>query len=265
LDTNASTGARACIAAKEAGLDIAGTFFRFSAEPYTAAKARLVEETGCRAASFYSAGEIGHIGLPCGNPAAVDEVHLMTDKVSMIERPKQVGDSGLQVGALLFTTLLPSCPKIMLNVESGDYAVTGERRCGCLLERIGFHHHLHEIRSFEKLNSAGMTFLGTELIALVEDVLPARFGGTPIDYQFVEEEEDGLPKVSLVVSPRLVRINEQDVINAVLAELRACPGGGLMSDVWREGKTLRVVRREPYSTGAFKLLPLHILGKASGG
>lgn len=130
----------------------------------------------------------------------------MTDKVGMIQRPKQVGDGGLCVGALLFTTLLPSCPKVMLNVESGDYAVAGERRCGCQLERMGFHRRLHEIRSFEKLNSAGVTFLGTELIALVEEVLPARFGGSPIDYQFVEEEEeeeDGLPRVSLVVSPRL--------------------------------------------------------------
>jgi hypothetical protein len=36
-----------------------------------------------------------------------------------------------------------------------------------------------------------------------------------------------------------------------------------MADTWRESGTLRVQRREPYTTGAFKLLPLHILGTTS--
>lgn len=259
FDTNSSTGARVCLAAKEAGLDISGTFFRFSAEPYTPARARLVKETGCRAASHYSAAEIGYIGLACGDPQAIDEVHLMEDKAGVIERQKQVGDSGLRVPALLFTTLLASCPKIMLNVELGDYAILERRRCGCLLDRMGFHRHLRDIRSFEKLNSEGMTFLGAQLIALVEEVLPARFGGGPLDYQFVEEENDGLPKVSLLVSPRLGPLNEQEVVDTILEQLKACPGGRLMTDVWRGGQVLRVLRREPYMTSALKLLPLHIL------
>ena len=265
MDTNASTGVRICIAAKEEGLDIAGSFFRLHSEPYTAAKARLVEEAGCRAASFYSAAEIGYIGLACGDPEHVDEVHLMTDKVAMIRRQRQVGASGLKVDSFLFTTVLRSCPKLMLNVEIGDYGIGRERRCRCLLDRTGFHLHLHEIRSFEKLTSAGVTFLGAELITLVEEVLPARFGGHPIDYQFMEEEENGLPLVSLLVSPRLERINEREVVETVLSRLRTVPGGGMMSDVWRNADTLRVVRREPYATGALKLLPLHILRGSRGG
>jgi hypothetical protein len=265
MDTNASTGARICIAAKQEGLDIAGSFFRFSAEPYTAAKARLVEQAGCRAASFYSAAEIGHIGLACGEPEHVDEVHLMTDKVAMIQRPRRVGESGPEVAAFLFTTVLRSCPKLMLNVEIGDYGIVRRRRCRCLLDRLGFDVHLHEIRSFEKLTSAGVTFLGTELIALVEEVLPGRFGGSPIDYQLEEEEEDGLPVVNLLVSPRLERIDEREVVETVLSRLRTVPGGGPMADLWRDGNTLRVVRREPYTTAALKLLPLHILGGKRGG
>jgi hypothetical protein len=153
----------------------------------------------------------------------------------------------------------------MLNVEIGDYGIGRERRCRCLLDRTGFHLHLHEIRSFEKLTSAGVTFLGAELITLVEEVLPARFGGHPIDYQFMEEEENGLPLVSLLVSPRLERINEREVVETVLSRLRTVPGGGMMSDVWRNADTLRVVRREPYATGALKLLPLHILRGSRGG
>ncbi len=262
LDTNASTAARACIAAREQGLDIAGSLFRVSAEPYTRAKDAIVRERGCRTASHYSCAEVGYMGLACANPAAPDEVHLMTDKVAMIELPKPLGPD-TTVDSLAFTTVLASCPKLMINVELGDYATVTQRRCGCLLEELGFTTHLHDVRSWEKLTSAGVTFLGTELIALVEDVLPARFGGHAMDYQFVEEEEAGLPRVNLVMHPRLGTVDEHAIVETVLTELRACPGGELMSDVWREHATLRVVRRPPYDTGAFKLLPLHVLGRTS--
>lgn len=207
---------------------------------------------------------MGYIGLACAQPELPDEVHLMTDKVALLQRQRSVGRSDVSVGALIVTTLLPSCPKLLLNVDLGDYATLTRRRCGCLLDRMGFATHLSDVRSWEKLTSAGVTFLGTELVALVEEVLPARFGGSPLDYQFVEEEEGGIPRVSLVVHPRLRGIHESEVLDAVLADLRGCPGGGLMADVWRDGETLRVVRREPYATGAFKLLPLHLLGRARG-
>jgi hypothetical protein len=85
---------------------------------------------------------------------------------------------------------------------------------------------------------------GTELIALVEEVLPARFGGDATDYQFVEEEVAGSPVVSLLVHPRLAGIDERAVLETVLDELRACPGGGPMSDTWRAGGLLRVQRRD---------------------
>ncbi len=260
MDTNASTCARTCIAARDAGLDIRGSFFRVSAEPFTPARARLVAEAGCRAASTYSCAELGYIGMACADPEHPDEVHLMTDKVAMIRRKRAVGDSGLSVDAFLFTTVLRSCPKLMLNVEIGDYGVVAERRCNCLIDSLGFHVHMHDIRSFEKLTAAGNTFLGPELIALVEEVLPARFGGSQLDYQFIEEEEpDGRARVSLVVNPRLNGAADADLLETVLTHLREVPGGRLMTDVWRDSKTLRVVRREPYSTGALKFLPLHIL------
>lgn len=263
LDTNTSAAVRTCLAAKELGLDISGSFFRVSAEPYTPAKDAIIRERGCQTASHYSCAEVGYMGMACAHPDAVDEVHLMTDKVALVQRQKKVGGSDISVGALAFTTVLPSCPKLMLNVELGDYATVTTRRCGCLLDELGFDTHLHDVRSWEKLNSAGVTFLGTELIALVEDVLPSRFGGHAMDYQFVEEEEAGLPRVSLFIHPRLDDIDQRAVLDTVLTELGGCPGGGLMADTWRANGTLRVRRQEPYTTGAFKLLPLHILGTTS--
>jgi hypothetical protein len=71
--------------------------------------------------------------------------------------------------------------------------------------------------------------------------------------------------VNLLVSPRLERIDEREVVETVLSRLRTVPGGGPMADLWRDGNTLRVVRREPYTTAALKLLPLHILGGKRGG
>ena len=47
-----------------------------------------------------------------------------------------------------------------------------------------------------------MNFLGHDLIRLIEEVLPARFGGGPTDYQFVEDEDErGLPVVQLAGQP----------------------------------------------------------------
>jgi hypothetical protein len=262
LHTNPSSGVRVCLAAQKRELDISGTFFRFNSEPYTPAKARVVAATGSRAAAQYSLAEIGNIGMACGNPAALDDVHLLTDKLAVIQRKKQLINSTVIVDALLYTTLLPSCPKLMLNVESDDYGRVTRRKCGCLFGDMGFEQHIDNIRSYDKLTSEGMTFLGSELISLVEDILPSRFGGDPTDYQLVEEEEGGLPKVSIAVSPRVGDIDERKVILTVLDRIRSYPGcKSMMADLWRDGQTLRVVRREPFVTGAAKILPLHILRK----
>jgi hypothetical protein len=43
--------------------------------------------------------------------------------------------------------------------------------------------------------------------------------------------------------------------------LHSYPGGDIMSDKWRQGQTLRVVRREPYTTASAKILPLHMIIK----
>jgi len=149
----------------------------------------------------------------------------------------------------------------MLNVESDDYGVLAERDCGCPFGEIGFRRHLSSIRSYDKLTSEGMTFLGSELISLVEELLPARFGGRPIDYQFVEEESGGVSSINVVVSPRVGAVDEREIVEMVLASLRSHDVvKRLMADFWSRAATLRVVRREPYATGAAKVLLLHVLG-----
>ncbi len=259
MDTNASSGVRVCQAAREQGLDIAGTFFRLGGEPYTRAKAEIVAAAGCRAACHYSISEIGIVAMACGDPADLDDMHLLEDKLAAIQIPRTV-DRGTTVPALVYTTLLPSCPKLMLNVESGDYATLERRPCGCPFGVLGLHHHVRQVRSYEKLCSEGLTFLGTELHRLVEEVLPAHFGGDFTDYQLVETEDDhGLPKVSILVSPRRGPVDEARVLATVLQLLSSYPGGQIMAQQWQEVETLRVLRREPYSTGSAKIMPLHFL------
>ncbi len=259
MDTNVSSGVRLCLAAGERGLDISDTFFRFGGEPYTEAKAKIVDDAGCRACCHYSMTEVGTLGLACADARQLDEVHLLTDKIAVIQLPRQIGADGLTIGALLYTTVLPLCPKLMLNVESDDYGILEERDCGCGIGGLGYSTHLSGIRSYDKLTSEGVSFLGTELLRLLEEVLPGRFGGSPTDYQLVEEEEGGLPKVNIVVSPRVGDVDENTVVTAVFQALQPYPGGDIMSDAWLQGNTLRVVRREPYTTASAKILPLHIL------
>lgn len=192
------------------------------------------------------------------NPIHLDEVHLLTDKIAVIQRTKEVGAGGGKVGALIYTSVLPLCPKLMLNVESDDYGNLESRDCGCRIGELGYGTHLSNIRSYEKLTSEGVSFLGTELIRVIEEVLPGRFGGGPTDYQFAEEEVDGLPKVNIVVSPRVGEVDDKAVIDAVVNALIPYPGGEVMVSQWRQGNTLRVIRREPYTTSSAKILPLHI-------
>ena len=47
-----------------------------------------------------------------------------------------------------------------------------ERRCHCLFDELGFVQHLHTIRSTHKLTGEGVTFLGPDLVHVLEDALP---------------------------------------------------------------------------------------------
>jgi hypothetical protein len=124
---------------------------------------------------------------------------------------------------------------------------------------VGLTTHVRNVRSYEKLTSNGVMFMGSMLHELLEETLPARFGGGPLDYQLVEEEEDGLPMVSIVVSPRVGDVADADVIEVFSESLGFADWSRRMVDTWREAGTLRVQRREPYLTAAGKILPLHVL------
>jgi len=259
IHTTCSSAVRLCLAARENGLDIAGTAMSVTGEPYTPAKARIVASVGVELEARYSSVELGMIGRACAAPVEVDEVHLNADRVALVQRARLAAGGG--VSGLFFTGVQPFFPKVMINVEIGDYATVFERDCGCPCQEMGLSTHLSNIRSYEKLTSEGVTFLGGELIDLVEEVLPEQFGGRVGDFQLAEDEEEGTTRINIIVSPSVGHIDEAAVIETVLEALAAETFGDRrrMGEIWQGGNVLKVVRREPLQTGRAKVLPLHVI------
>jgi hypothetical protein len=255
--TTPSAAVRLSAAASEHGLSIDGTVFFVGGEPFTPARHDILRRAGARGHNRYSMTEVGTMGMPCGNPSGVDDVHVLLDKLAIIQREAVMEENRVQ--ELFVTSLHPATSKLWINVGTGDYADLDQRDCGCLLARLGLRTQIRNIRSYEKLTGGGITFEGERLIRIVEEMLPEQFGGVATDYQFVEEERDGLTVMTLLASPRLGDIDESTIIETVLGELGGRDRAKQMNtQQWRSGRTMKLVRAEPEQTSAGKILALHL-------
>ena len=260
LDCYVSTAVKVCQAAIENGLDIESTRFLVGGEPLTQAKRQQIEATGASVTPKYNISEIGRIGYGCPQSGATDDIHLLLDSMAVIQHQRKVEHADIYVNAFLFTPILPSAPKILLNMESDDYGVMETRDCDCLFGQLGFGTHLHSIRSFAKLTGSGMTIVGTDFVRILEEVLPHKYGGAATDYQLLEEEDSqGQTHLSLIISPTVGAVDESDVIATVLSELRRVPHPGrLTAGVWAQANILRVKRMHPISQMG-KVMTLHLM------
>jgi hypothetical protein len=184
----ASSAVRVATAAVALGRSLEGVTFHCRSEPLSRARRRLIEASGARALPDYAAVEVSSIAYACAAGIAADDLHLCLDRYAVIERRRAVVEGGPSVDAMLFTPLSPDAPKVGFNVELGDSARIEERDCGCLLGELGLRTHLSEIRSFEKLSSEGTSFARGNVVEILDEALPGRFGGGPLDYQLLEEE-----------------------------------------------------------------------------
>jgi hypothetical protein len=259
LFTFPSSAVALCRTALREGIDIAGARLTLGGEPITAARVATVASAGVSALPRYGTIENGPIGYGCHAPVDADDVHLLADQHAVVQ-PGPAAPADLPPDALLLTSLNPRSPFAFLNACMGDQATLEPRACGCPLERLGWTVHLRGVRSYEKLTGAGVTFLGGEVIHILETVLPGRFGGVPIDYQLCEDEEtDGRPVLSLLVNPSLGALDERAVLERFLDALAAAsPGHRIMERMLHQSGSVRVVRRPPLSTQAGKLLHLHL-------
>jgi hypothetical protein len=259
-----SRALRICVAAREAGIDLTGTAFVVAGEPPSPAKVAGIQASGARCFSTYGFVEAGRVAIGCVNPSTSNDLHILTDAFEVMPYERQVPGTDARVTALNITSLLLTTPQILLNAEVDDYGVVEDRACGCALERFGYHRHVRDIHSYRKLTGEGVTLVGGEIIEIMERVLPERFGGSPLDYQLMEEEdEQGFTRLTLIVSPRVQLQHENDVIEAVM---RALAASSVMADsargIWAQAGTMRVKRMEPIWTGRGKLMPLHLVRRS---
>jgi hypothetical protein len=258
LHTYASSAVLVCSAAIEAGLDLRGAQFTMSSEPITAARLAAVQESGAAAGTCYASIECGPIGYGCLEPTAADDLHVLQDLHALIQPAPDEQQTGLPAGALLISSLRATAPLILLNVSLGDQAQIATRRCGCALEQLGWTTHLQSIRSYEKLTAGGMAFLDTDVIRVLEESLPRRFGGGPVDYQLLEEhDERGQPRLRLLVHPALGPLDDDAVVDFFLAAIGTPSAEQVMERQWRQAGWLRVERRAPLTTESGKILHLH--------
>jgi hypothetical protein len=251
-----SSVVRLARAALESGIDLSGTHCLGTGEPLTAARRAAVRRAGIEIAASYASMEVGPIGSGCLAPTAPDDIHLFHDLLALVQPAGQAN----QARPLFASTLRPSAPYLLINVSLGDQAVVGRRRCGCLLGDVGWRTHLHGIRSFEKLTAGGMSFLDTDIIRVLEEVLPSRFGGAPTDYQLVEDEDEtGRARLRLLVHPALGPVDPQAVAATFLGAISEGVGAErVMGLAWRDAGLLRVDRRPPLTTAFGKIQHLHV-------
>ena len=260
LHTWPSAAVRLARAATESGLDLAGAQFTIVGEPITDARLAVVRRSGAQSWPRYGSVETAGIGYGCVAPAHSDEVHLLHDFLAVIQARAGGDDVDMPPSGLLVSTLRPTAPLVLLNVSLGDQATLSSRSCGCPLEKLGWATHLHTVRSYEKLTAGGVTFFDTDVIRVLDEILPSRFGGAPTDYQLVEDETvDGRPRLRLLVRPEVGPLDPQAVADAFLDGIgNGAQGGRLMALRWRTEVILRVERRAPLTTPSGKILHLHL-------
>jgi hypothetical protein len=203
--------------------------------------------------------DAGLIGEPCATARADDEMHVRDDLFGVIQPGHDVPPgSALSPTTLLLTSLRPRSVNVFINLSIGDQADLFPARCGCKLQHLGLNRQVAAVRSFEKLNAGGMTLLDSDVIRVLEEVLPARFGGGPLDYQLVEAVDgDGRGALRLVVDPAVGPLDPGALVDAFFAALAGDGAERVRELLWRQGEMLHVERARPRLTAAGKVLHLH--------
>jgi hypothetical protein len=250
-----SMSLRISIAAIRMGVDLTGVTFITGGEPLTRAKIQRIRESGAAVFPSYFFAETGVAGMGCAKPSDENDIHFFDDLNAVIQSPRQVHGSDVVIYPFYFTSLLPTAPKILLNVEIDDYGVIERRSCGCGLEKYGYTTHLCGIRSFGKLTSEGVTLVGSEMLKVLEEVLPARFDASPLDFQLREvEDQSGFTRLHLIIDPA-VRIQDEDaVVKTLLGALqRSSISADYSKAIWEQAKTIQVIREKPAWTERGKM------------
>ena len=256
--TGISPAARMCQAALQRGLDLRGLTFVGGGEPTTPGKAQIIKAAGARHMSCYATTEAGTLALECPAHTGPSDLHVIKDAVAIIQKPTRVPGWQGSVDAFYVTTLSPASSKLMINVGLDDYGILEERSCDCGLGQIGYTTHVRDIRSYGKLTGEGVTLVRDDILDILEQKLPLRFGGSALDYQLLEEEDrEHRTRLTLLVDPTLNIKDDTEVARFFVGALKQ--GGSaarFAGEIWDRAGTVRVRRQKPLWSRMAKLLPL---------
>lgn len=259
----ASPAARVAAAAAELGLEIEGTLFLVGGETLSDGKRASIEACGARVYPRYSISEFGAVGHACRQMNSGDSVHLYSDSMAAIAHRRNAPFSDQTVESLLLTSLAPWAPYALINAEMDDCGTLARASCDCVFSRLGLTTAIHDIWSFGKLTGHGVTLVGADLVRILEQALPARFGGGPTDYQLVETHAADQNRLMLRVSRRVQLSSLEEVKSCFLRELRVPSGGEIASRLWRDADALEVVHEDPVASARGKIMTLHLAGSGA--
>lgn len=250
IHTYLSSAVRICLAAKERGLDIKNTKFVVSGEPLTERRRKEIEDLGCEIINTYYFTEGGLAGCSCNKPSEkIGSIHFFRDSFALIQHPRLIEDSSQEVNAFLFTSLYSDCPIVMLNMENGDYGVIEKSDCGCVFEEYGFVDCISNISSHEKIKTEGLTFYINDMINIVEDVLPEKFGGSSIDYQLVQQEDEhGLTHLLFYVDKKIKLLDREKMKKLIFEKLSDNVRKDIRINIFNQIKALEILRESPLVT-----------------
>jgi hypothetical protein len=262
LCTFPTSALRLAQAAGESGVSLRGSRLWLTGEPITPRRLRTLAEAGMDVVGHYGSSECGGpVAYGCLDPDRRGDLHLLTDLHAVVQaEPFAAGPPDLPSAALLYSSLRDTAPFVLLNVAIGDEARVEPATCGCPLVALGWVTTLREVRSYAKLTAGGMNLPDADVLAILEDLLPRRFGGGPTDYQLVEAEDgEGRPLLRLLVHPRLGALDSAAVADALLRAIGSGRGVERVTELaWRGAGLVRVERREPVATASGKIRHLHL-------
>jgi hypothetical protein len=255
VQTYVSQAVRVCVAASSRGLDLGGTVFIVGSEALTRAKFQQIQSVNTRIFPRYMASELGSIGMGCGEASDADDYHLLSDMIAMIQDVE--GRTEADPQPLYFTPFVGSVPKVLLNAEIGDTGLVTRKACGCTFGELGLDTHVSRIRNYAQTSAEGMSMGIAVLRRIIEEVLPARHGGSPLDYQWVEaEDESAFTKLTLRVHPRIGPLDHAKITADVLAEMRQHDKfHRRYAQTWSQAGSMQIERVPPELTRGGKLVP----------
>jgi hypothetical protein len=268
IDATASSVTRASAAAIDLGISLEGVLWLPWGEPHTPARERTIRESGARSMGMYSTEETGPLAVGCAMRTGADEMHLRTERFGFLLAPSLGHDVSTPL-ALHVTTLGDFAPVVMLNTQSGDTADEVDGTCDCAMHQAGLTRRVVNIRSFEKLTGEGITLVDADVVAAIEEVLPATIGGRHGDYQLLEaESESGLTRFVLRIHPDVPNVDERVARTTLLTSISASSEFSRhMARVIELTDAVRIERRTPWTTASGKLpafVPLRARRPAEG-